>query len=560
MSSAGVTREFRTLGWNVHILCGPESDRFAGLFHPPGSNSLTYRDIVNELRLCFDIPINSEAELDERADSWTDIAFGYGDSVGVNLQPLDDDAFPTSMSSSRLISGPCLDEFVSTPQEDPSSDLARLPIARLHAVRHVECGIGRAEPLTAHLRSGCAKHIPYPTLRRDERYLPPNKASGDSRFSRLPYRKTIRPTRGSQSPPKRSASGSVSPTKNIESNVEVADAEDVTDMVAPPTFDIPFEQAHQTMAAFRTSCLAASTKCAVTGKGRSWYMNPSVGPAVQACHIVPQQHYHVYPVPSSFGDSRYSPRRLREAWNRTWSAENGLLLLSHLHEAFDSRLISIHPETHRVRVFMPYDVLLDYHDTVAQLSPIVERRALRHHYQMCCIENMAAKMLMSESFTPEVVPGSAVLGVTSPCETRGRTPIIPSVTSRGNGSPHDPPGDPSKRARKAHGEPAGDTIDFAPDIAPSMVDGSSTSSSFRDELSPPHEMQGMWYILDQTEKHGGKRRRRESESENTNLVYNEESQSKDQHRRPYWDGCITSSNNKEFLADVNWKLGKISGL
>ncbi|KAF5121114.1 hypothetical protein E5D57_013450 [Metarhizium anisopliae] len=537
MSSAGVTREFRTLGWNVHILCGPESDRFAGLFHPPGSNSLTYRDIVNELRLCFDIPINSEAELDERADSWTDIAFGYGDSVGVNLQPLDDDAFPTSMSSSRLISGPCLDEFVSTPQEDPSSDLARLPIARLHAVRHVECGIGRAEPLTAHLRC-----IRGPSL------LSVTVSKNNTSNSRVPE------------PPKRSASGSVSPTKNIESNVEVADAEDVTDMVAPPTFDIPFEQAHQTMAAFRTSCLAASTKCAVTGEGRSWYMNPSVGPAVQACHIVPQQHYHVYPVPSSFGDSRYSPRRLREAWNRTWSAENGLLLLSHLHEAFDSRLISIHPETHRVRVFMPYDVLLDYHDTVAQLSPIVERRALRHHYQMCCIENMAARMLMSESFTPEVVPGSAVLGVTSPCETRGRTPIIPSVTSRGNGSPHDPPGDPSKRARKAHGEPAGDTIDFAPDIAPSMVDGSSTSSSFRDELSPPHEMQGMWYILDQTEKHGGKRRRRESESENTNLVYNEESQSKDQHRRPYWDGCITSSNNKEFLADVNWKLGKISGL
>lgn len=31
----------------------------------------------------------------------------------------------------------------------------------------------------------------------------------------------------------------------------------------------------------------------------------------------------------------FGARRLREAWQRTWSAENGILLLSHLQELFD---------------------------------------------------------------------------------------------------------------------------------------------------------------------------------------------------------------------------------
>ncbi|KAH6872051.1 hypothetical protein B0T10DRAFT_541375 [Thelonectria olida] len=322
----GPISQFRALGWNVHLLCGPESDRFAGLFHLPGSNSLTYRDVVNELRLCFEIPTNFRAEDDGSTDIWADIAFGYGGSVGGNLQLLEEDASTTAIPSPRMISGQYLDGSVSTLPGDLSSDLARLPIVRLHVIRHAECGIALTESRTAHLRAGCAKHIPYPSLRRDERYLHPNKASGDPRFARLPYRKPIRPTRGSQSLSKRSASGSVSPTKDCRCSKEAGGAEDATDLVAPPTLDISLERARQTMAAFRTSCLAASTKCAVTGKGRSRYMNPNVGPA----------HYYVYSVPISFGNSRCSPQRLREAWDRTWSAENGLLLLSHLHELVDA--------------------------------------------------------------------------------------------------------------------------------------------------------------------------------------------------------------------------------
>ncbi|KAG8408068.1 hypothetical protein J3459_018198 [Metarhizium acridum] len=72
MFNVAITPQLRALGWNVHILCGPDSDRFAGIFHPPGSNSLTYRDIVDELRLCFDIPTDSKADDGESANPWQD--------------------------------------------------------------------------------------------------------------------------------------------------------------------------------------------------------------------------------------------------------------------------------------------------------------------------------------------------------------------------------------------------------------------------------------------------------------------------------------------------------
>ncbi|KAI8659046.1 HNHc domain-containing protein [Fusarium sp. Ph1] len=332
-------------------------DHFAGLYHPPGSNSLTYGDIINELCLCFNITASGVTD-----DSWGDVAFGYLGSVGASLQPLGGPATIATPSSPRLIHGQELDQSVSTPPGDPSGE-QRPPIVRLHVVRHKDCEIAAETSLKGHLQAGCAKHIPYPSLRRDDRYLPPNKPSTDSRFSRFPYRKTIR-ARGSQSPPKRSASGSASPTKDPALN----QVEDVTDLVAPPDFDIPIETARQTMASFRNSCLSGTARCAITGKGRSWYMNPTVGLGVQACHIVPQQHYHVYPVPSSFPGGRYDSRRLRAAWERTWSAKNGLLLFSHLHELFDARLFSIHPDTLRIRVFMPYYVLLDYHGVLAHLS------------------------------------------------------------------------------------------------------------------------------------------------------------------------------------------------
>ncbi|EFY88206.1 hypothetical protein MAC_05679 [Metarhizium acridum CQMa 102] len=294
---------------------------------------------------------------------------------------------------------------------------------------------------------GCATHIPYPSLRQDSRYLPPNKGSKDPNFTQLPYRKTIRP-RGSPSPSKRSASGSVSPTKdNCGGSQAVTGDDDVTSLITPPMMmDMSVEDARQTMATFRTSCLVESNRCAVSGKGRGWCASPAVGPGVQACHIVPQQHYHVYPLPEAFSsEQRYSHRRLREAWRRTWQAKNGILLSKTLHELFDLRLFSIHPDTLRVRIFVPFDFLEEYHDRTAQLPPNVDRRALRHHYEMCCIEKMAAEMPLREQIIQSYAGARSIAASTlesdshitsmSPESTRGLNDEQTSAQT----------GDPSKR-------------------------------------------------------------------------------------------------------------------
>ncbi|RSL80239.1 hypothetical protein CEP52_017416 [Fusarium oligoseptatum] len=546
MSSAVITPQFRALGWNVNLLCGPDGDRFAGLFHPPASDSLTFRDIVSELRLCFEFLTAPRTQnSDESSDPCEELAFENLSALDGPLQPLNASTSPAPCPL-RMIYGQDLDKPISTPAADPSTAFSRPPSLRLRVVRHTECSLAPEDPLTAHLRAGCATHIPYPSLRRDERYLPPNKASRDPQVARLPYRKTIRPSRASQSPPKRSASGSVSPTKDLG---RINEAEDVEGLVAPPSLDIPLEQARQTMAAFRTSCLAASTTCAVTGKGRSWYFNPSVGPAVQACHIVPQQHYHVYPVPTSIQENRQSPRRLRQAWDCTWSLENGILLLSHLHELFDARLFSIHPDTGRIRVFMPYDVLLDYHGSIAHLSSDIDRKALRHHYEMCCIENMAAKMPLSESLASEDVSRSAASGAISPFDSGSNTPVISSVTSPRNILSPKFCGDPSKRSKPAPDQPTD-----MESINPLTLDGSSASNSFRHDSNSPYQMRREGHVLHEMEEQGRKKRRRISENNSAVEVYDVEKQIYHGVRDPYWEGCITRWNSQAFLADVNWEL------
>ncbi|GAB0139179.1 hypothetical protein EsDP_00007392 [Epichloe bromicola] len=220
------------------------------------------------------------------------------------------------------------------------------------------------------------------------------------------------------------------------------------------------------MANFRTSCLVESNRCAVSGKGRGWCASSAVGPGVQACHIVPQQHYHIYPLPEPFSsEHRYSPRRLREAWRRTWLARNGILLSKTLHKLFDLRLFSIHPDTLRVRIFVPCDFLEEYHGRTAQLPPNVDRRALRHHYEMCCIENMAAEMPLREQ-VPQSYTGAMSIasgGASAPESNSHITSMSPEGTRGTNDElTSTQTGDPSKRqARQAH-----DNADTSDSVSP----------------------------------------------------------------------------------------------
>ncbi|EXK76180.1 hypothetical protein FOQG_19062 [Fusarium oxysporum f. sp. raphani 54005] len=524
MSSAAVTSQFRTLGWNIHLLCGADADHFAGLFHPPNSDTLTFSDIAQELSLCFEIPSPSSSN----DNPWQAIAFASGD--GSTLPPFDE---------LSIISGQDLARTVSTPDADPSAPLSRLRPLLLQLVRHTDCNLTPHHSLSDHLQRQCATHIPYPTLRRDERYLPSNKESKNPQFARLPYRRDVRRPRATTPSPTKS--GSSSPAKDP--------AEDISAVVAPPEPNIPREQAVQTINSFRASCLAANVACVVTGKGRSWYNNPSVGPGLHACHIVPQIHYHVYPVPASIADSRESPRRLKEAWKRTWSWENGILLLSHLHELFDARLFSIHPETKRIRVFMPYDVLLDYHGSIAQVNHGIDKKALRHHYDMCCMENMAAKMPLAEALPTELAVRSNASQI-SPFASGSQTPVLSSATSSANVLSQIGSGDPVKQKRPR-------TDDPDESVGPLTVDGSSeSSSSSHDSRSPlTHRKDNTLQAVDE---HQTKRRRISMDDNYDVDVYLDKNKPMHRVGDPYWEGYITPWNSRNFLSDVNWELAKYS--
>ncbi|RSL98614.1 hypothetical protein CDV31_012516 [Fusarium ambrosium] len=80
MSSAAVTPSMRAVGWNVHFTIGREEDpgAFAGIYQAAGSDLVTFRNVCDELRLCFEFPSDaarSENDHDDNDNPWASIAF-----------------------------------------------------------------------------------------------------------------------------------------------------------------------------------------------------------------------------------------------------------------------------------------------------------------------------------------------------------------------------------------------------------------------------------------------------------------------------------------------------
>src|SRR5581483_9902650 len=95
------------------------------------------------------------------------------------------------------------------------------------------------------------------------------------------------------------------------------------------------------MQQFRATACSRNDRCAVTGLGRAWTRAGGLGPGVQACHIVPQLQYNLYPdrwppfsemeaEEAEVGGGSFaaaSRDRLEKAWKNTWAGGNSLLLL-----------------------------------------------------------------------------------------------------------------------------------------------------------------------------------------------------------------------------------------
>ncbi|CAH0019331.1 unnamed protein product [Clonostachys rhizophaga] len=409
------------------------------------------------MSLCFDFEGKSAGD-----DFWENIAFESLDRDSCH------DSFP-SLIRDLSISVPSLD----------SPNLKRPKVLRFRIFRHTP--------------SNCAQHLPQPVRRRNLRYLLPKTASSDSRHAVMPYRSTLKGRRGGSVSPKRPRSGSASPSKDALVDPDDVDA---SEMVMPANMDLDLANARKYSNNFQTS----------------YFDNAKayIGPALHACHIVEQKQYHLYPRDDDDQDDEatmYSSRRLGELWLRTWSSSNSILLLSHLHELFDARLFSIDPKTHRIRAFVPYDVITEYHGRKAILPRDVDPLALRHHYDMCCIENMAAQFPYIDMMTL-FEDSRMTSGTKTPASAKTDLPATP-----GSGDPN-LTGDPPKKQRGR--------------------DPPSDKNTAADTVGlPPRKEDG-----------GSKRKRSDSGELNLECL----------HNVSYSDSYITSLNSREFLADVNWEL------
>ncbi|RBR26419.1 uncharacterized protein FIESC28_00824 [Fusarium coffeatum] len=353
MSDESITPAMRSHGWNLHLLAKSRAKPFAGLYQHPDNPFLKFRDLVDELRLCF-----------HDDENWQDLAFGLDKGYHSHDFPL----FVTEGDLDIVI--PCL------PQPDPQ----QRAVVKYHVVCHTGCQFAENSPLEDHIKASCASHIRLPTRRREPRYLAVDAASSNNRITRIPRHTKSRRR------------------KRSESALSDEEFEGASEILVPVPDLLDPTKAREIVDSFREGVMLSARRCAITGEGRHWCFNQGVGPGVQTCHIVPPQHFHVYPTGVDTEDTK---RHLVQAWCDTWSQDNGLLLRRDIRELFDERLISIHPDTHRIRDFVPYDVILHYHGLIARIPGIVDRDALAHHYEMTCIESIAAEMPTPESITAE---------------------------------------------------------------------------------------------------------------------------------------------------------------
>lgn len=149
----------------------------------------------------------------------------------------------------------------------------------------------------------------------------------------------------------------------------------------------------------------------------------------------------------------------------------------------------------------------------------IDRNALRHHYNMYYIENMAAKMPSEDLIAPPLASQTGTSGANTPLSSRSDFPITlrPDNPSGGN---------PTKRSRSTRDGPDR---------------GSSVSQVFSQSVVDSFDMN----------VRGCKRRRIEDYEVTLPDV-----------GRSDWarEGISDSYISHEFLADVNWELRKLTSI
>lgn len=166
--------------------------------------------------------------------------------------------------------------------------------------------------------------------------------------------------------------------------------------------------AESTMNQFHKPENSPNKCCALSGEG-SWLLTEDVDeepfyifdPWLIVSHIIPPEHYDVYPISGSTPDYDAEPQdddySLDDKWDMTWHTHfNSIPLLKEYHRFWKARLLAIDPETLVFHVFGPYETIIPYHgkEAVFEKGKTPDVEALRWHYRMCIYENMTARARM----------------------------------------------------------------------------------------------------------------------------------------------------------------------
>lgn len=143
MSSSTVTPTMRTLGWNIELLATRGDILFAGTFQPDQNAFMTFRDIVDEMRLCFEIPHDEwdSVRCSSSANIWDDVAFGV-----VGLINISDDHPPIP----SFINSKNLDHPVPFLSQGTSQIPDDRPVIQYRVFIHQECTLSADHPVDSH--------------------------------------------------------------------------------------------------------------------------------------------------------------------------------------------------------------------------------------------------------------------------------------------------------------------------------------------------------------------------------------------------------------------------
>jgi len=104
-----------------------------------------------------------------------------------------------------------------------------------------------------------------------------------------------------------------------------------------------------------------------------------------------------------------SEHSLQDSWNAVNQISNCMTMEPHSHFLHDNRLLAVHPNSNKIRLFAPIEPLMKRNSEVALFQGTPPRMTLlAWHYRMTVVENMGALFLQAMGGAKKIQWPSAI--------------------------------------------------------------------------------------------------------------------------------------------------------